>query len=526
MSTTVIVFLVLYYVVVLGIGYWAARRGAGENLEGYLLGGRNVGPMTTALTLQSTTMSGYMFLGAGGLGFAQGYWALWYAVGDIGGGVLNLSVIGRRMRKLSQMLGALTSIEYLEKRYPSPAIRLIGGTLTVFLLGFYVLAQLIAGGKGMALVTGMPYPVALAIAVLVILIYTFMGGYLAVAYTDFFQSLIMLVGVVWIMSAALAELGGPTAAHAQIAAVDPTLLTMWGKDLGFEGQWGVVAGALLIFSVGYMGWPHVVTRHMAMTRPATARRAGAWATLWNLFFVPTPYVLGVLAVVILPGLADPEMAIFEIAVKLLPAAVTGLVMAAIMAAIMSTADSLLLQTGSIASRDLYERFINPKATEKQMVAVSRGLVLIIAVIGYAVALVEPPTVFSIVVFATTVLGSAFLPAYVCAVWWRRANTPGALASIVAGATVAFVWEANGLVDSTQLHPMLAGVTTSTIAMVVVSLLTQRSSPVPPHILDAMTESDRVGPIPERFLRAADSSLAPAASEVAHALREEVRNDQR
>ena len=206
MNTTVVVFLVLYYVVVLGIGYWAMGRGAGKDLEGYLLGGRKVGPATTALTLQTTTMSGYMFLGAGGLGFSQGYWALWYAVGDIGGGVLNLSVIGRRMRKLSQMFGALTSIEYLEKRYPLPAIRLVSGVLTVFLLGFYVLAQFIAGGKGMALVTGLDYPVALAIAVAVILVYTFMGGYLAVAYTDFFQSIIMLVGVVWIMGAVLLEL--------------------------------------------------------------------------------------------------------------------------------------------------------------------------------------------------------------------------------------------------------------------------------------------------------------------------------
>ena len=146
MSGTVIFFLILYYVVVLGIGYWAMQRGGSEDLEGYLLGGRKVGPMATALTLQSTSMSGYMFLGAGGLGFAQGYWALWFAAGDIGGGVLNLSVIGRRMRKLSQMMGALTSIEYLEKRYPSAAVRLFAGVLTIFLLGFYVVAQLIAGG--------------------------------------------------------------------------------------------------------------------------------------------------------------------------------------------------------------------------------------------------------------------------------------------------------------------------------------------------------------------------------------------
>ena len=364
MNATVVLFLVLYYVVVLGIGWWAMRRGAGEDLEGYLLGGRKVGPMATALTLQSTSMSGYMFLGAGGLGFTQGYWAMWFAAGDIGGGVLNLSMIGRRMRKLSQLFGALTSIEYLEKRYPSPAIRLFAGVLTVFLLGFYVLAQFIAGGKGMALVTGIPYPAALAIAVGIILVYTFMGGYLAVAYTDFFQSLVMLVGVLWILVAALIEVGGLTAANNAIGDIDPTLLTMWGRDLGFQGQWGVVAGALLVFSLGYMGWPHVVTRHMAMSRPATARKAGLWATAWNLLFVPTPYLVGILAILILPGLADPEMAIFEVADTLLPAAATGLVMAAIMAAIMSTADSLLLQTGSIASRDLYERFVNPRPTER------------------------------------------------------------------------------------------------------------------------------------------------------------------
>ena len=523
MSGTVIFFLVLYYVVVLGIGYWALRRGGADDLEGYLLGGRQVGPIATALTMQSTAMSGYMFLGAGGLGFAQGYWALWYAAGDIGGGVLNLSVIGRRMRKLSQMMGALTAIEYLEKRYPSPAIRLVAGSLTIFLLGFYVLAQLIAGGKGMALVTGIPYPLALAIAVGIILAYTFLGGYLAVAYTDFFQSLVMLVGVMWILIAALSELGGFTAANVAIGELDPTLLSVWGRGLGFEGQWGVVAGAVLIFSVGYMGWPHVVTRHMAMSQPATARRAGFWATIWSVFFVPAPYLVGIFAVLILPGLGDPEMAIFEVAGLLLPAAVTGLVMAAIMAAIMSTADSLLLQTGSIASRDIYERFVNPEATERQMVMVSRGLVFAVALIGYLVALVEPPSVFSIVIFATSVLGSAFLPAYVCAVWWKKANTPGALASMIVGASVAFVWEYAGLVNSTQLHPMLTGVVSSTATMIIVSLATQKTSPVPAHVLDAMNVAEHLGPIPERYLAGAEFGFANEAATVSEALADGEQN---
>ena len=166
-------------------------------------------------------MSGYMFLGAGSLAYTAGYWSLWFAAGDIGGGVLNLSIIGRRMRKLSQVMGSLTAIEYLEARYPSPATRLIAASLSVFLLGFYVLAQFIAGGKGMALVTGLDYEWALLIALAIITIYTFLGDYLAVAYTDFFQSLIMLVGVVWILSAALAHVGGFTAANHALAENRP-----------------------------------------------------------------------------------------------------------------------------------------------------------------------------------------------------------------------------------------------------------------------------------------------------------------
>ncbi|NWN84058.1 MAG: sodium/proline symporter, partial [Halomonas sp.] len=425
------------------------------------------------------------------------------AAGDIGGGVVNLSVLGRRMRKLSQIMGALTSIEYLEKRYPSKWVRLIAAVLSVSLLGAYVLAQFIAGGKGLELVTGLPYEVALAIAVGVILAYTLMGGYGAVAYTDLLQSFVMIIGIVWILIATLQEVGGLTAANEAIASIDPTLLSIWGRDLVYEGQWGIVLGALLIFSIGYMGWPHVVTRHMAMRNPFHARRAGVYSTLWNLVFVSAPYILGTLAILVLPDLDDPEQAIFALAQNLLPAAVVGIVMAAIMAAIMSTADSILLQTGSIAARDLYERFINPNMEEKQMVRVSQLIVLLLGTVCGVVAVFEPPAIFSIVVFTTSVLGSAFLPAYVAAVWWRKANTPGALASMIVGSLVAFFWQYLALDGVTGLHPMLVGVVLSSLAMVVASLLTQASHPVPEHILQAMEETAELRPLP-RPLKAQQS----------------------
>lgn len=518
MNTTVF-YLGLYFLIVVSIGVWAVRRGVGKSLEGYLLGGRDVGPAVTALTLQTTSMSGYMFLGAGSLAYTEGYWGLWYAMGDVGGGVVNLSVLGRRMRKLSQILGAVTTIEYLEKRYPSRWVRLVAGSLATFLLFFYVLAQFIAGGKGLALVTGLPYPVALVIAVSVILLYTFLGGYLAVAYTDFLQSIVMLAGVLWILAAALSHVGGLGAANAAIADIDPSLLSAWGRDLAYEGQWGLALGAVLIFSVGYMGWPHVVTRHMAMRRPSTARKAGGYATAWNLMFVPTPYIIGILALLIIPSGTDPELAIFVTAQELLPAFALGLVMGGIMAAIMSTADSILLQTGSIAARDIYHRFINPRMNDRQMVWVSRLIVLAIGAVGYLVAIFEPPAVFAVVVFATAVLGSAFVPSYVAAVWWPKANAAGALCSMVVGAGVTLYWELGNMSEPTGLHSMLVGIVCSSVAMYAGTMLTQSVNPVPAHIREAMHEAGRLGPIPRRMLRGEDTRLAGEAADAARWLRE-------
>lgn len=499
-------FLIVYFVAMLGIGVWAMRRGT-QSSEGYLLAGRSLGPAVTALRLQSSSMSGYMFLGAGSLGYTQGYFSMWYALGDIGGGVLNLSILGRRMRKLSQMLGSITSIGYLEQRYPSAWTRAIAAPIALACMFFYVLAQFLAGGQGLAMVTGLSVSTSLLIAVGVIVGYTFLGGYLAVAYTDFVQAIVMVVGMLWILVATLQYVGGFTAGNERLAAVNQNLVTMWGADGQYRGEWGIIFGALLIFSIGYMGWPHVNVSHMAMRRPSVARRAGAYATVFNLLFIPGAYLVGMMALLIMPGLDNPELAIFEVADTVLPSYAVGLVMAAIMAAIMSTADALLLQAGTIASQDLWGRFVQRNMTERASVNVSRATVLLLAIAGLVLAITEPPGVFMVVVFATSVLGAAFVPSYICAVWWPKANTAGAISSMVVGASAAVISQLNNSSDGIGFDPMLIGITCSTLTMVVVSLLTQRSFPVPEHVRAAVAETARVAPVPARMVAGEDSTLA-------------------
>jgi SSS family transporter len=499
-------FLVLYFAAMLAIGFWAMRQKT-ATAEGYLLADRSLGPAVTALRLQSSSMSGYMFLGAGSLGYTQGYFGMWYALGDVGGGVLNLSILGRRMRKLSAMLGSITSIGYLENRYPSPWTRAIAAPVALFCMFFYVLAQFLAGGQGLAMVTGLSVGVSLVIAVGVIVGYTFLGGYLAVAYTDFVQAIIMVIGMLWILIATLQYVGGLTAGHEGLAAVNENLLTMWGADQQYFGQWGVIIGAVLIFSIGYMGWPHVNVSHMAMRRPSVARRAGLYATTFNLLFIPAAYLVGMMGLLIVPDLENPELAIFQVADAVLPAFALGVVMAAIMAAIMSTADALLLQAGTIASHDLWGRFKKKQMSEHTSVTVSRVTVLAIAVVGLVLAITEPPGVFDIVVFATSVLGAAFVPVYVCAVWWKKANTPGALASITVGTVAAVTAQVTGSSDRIGFDPMGIGLTCSVIAIVVVSLITQRSHPVPEHVLRAVEETAQVRPVPARLAAGEDPTLS-------------------
>jgi hypothetical protein len=498
-------FLIIYFVAMALIGVWTMKRSSTDS-ESYLLGDRSLGPVVTALRLQSSSMSGYMFLGAGSLAYTQGYFSMWYALGDIGGGIINLSILGRRMRKLSQKLGSLTSIEYLEHRYESKWVRLIAAPIALGCVFLYVLAQFVAGGSGLASVTGLSYEIALLIAVGVIVLYTFLGGYLAVAYTDFVQAIVMLIGMVWILIATLQHVGGFTAGNNAVGEINPNLLTMWGAELEYQGQWGVILGAVLLFSIGYMGWPHVVVSHMAMKQPSVARAAGVYATAFNIFFIPAPYIIGIFALLILPSLDDPQQAIFEVAKTVLPNFAVGIVMAAVMAAIMSTADALLLQSSTIAANDIFGRFINKDMTEKQMVIVSRISVLALSLGGVILAVWQPPGVFALVVFATSILGAAFVPAYVCAVWWKKANRVGAIASIIAGTAVVIWWQTAGLADTTGLDPLVSGLAASTAAMIIGSLGTQQRYPVSATVQAAIDDAASVTPVNRKAETSTDPTL--------------------
>jgi sodium/proline symporter len=457
--------------------YWSRKS---KDSESYLLGGRKIGAIITALTLQTTSMSGYMFMGGPAQAYKEGYFTLWYAVGDGGGAIFNIGILGKRMRRLSYFLGCLSPIEYLERRFPGAATRAIAGVIAIIFVYGYVLAQFLAAGKTMSALLHIPLPLAIIIGAGVIVFYTFAGGYLAVAWTDFFQAIIMVGAVIIIFFVGLANVGGLGGLNEKLTAIDSTITGMWGVGDMYFGQWGVVAGAVLIYLVGYMGLPHVVIRHMAMESPRLAKKSVVIATVWNQLFIFIPYFIGLMGIIILPNLNDPEMVVVEMAYHLLPTVVAAIVLVGIMSAIMSTADAQLMLMGTMLGRDIYQRYINKNATDKQLMLVSRICVLAVGVLSIIVALIQPPGVFQLVIFSFSALGSAFLPSYVCAVWWKKANTTGCVASMICGCLTAVIWSAGGLASSTGFHEFFAGLIVSWVAMLIGS---QFGKKTPDDILD-------------------------------------------
>ncbi|WP_245831851.1 sodium/proline symporter [Oceanobacillus senegalensis] len=508
MNLDMIVF-IIYMLFLLGIGLSFSRK-VNNSVDDYILGGRSLGPAVTALTMQSTSMSGYMFMGGPALAFQQGWYAIWYAIGDAGGSIINLSVLGKRMRRMSELLGALSPIEYLEKRYESVAVKIVASIISIVFLSAYVFAQFIAAGKALESLTGFNYQLALILGVGVIIIYTVTGGYLAVVWTDFVQGIIMVLGIAGIAVMALFHIGGLSGINEGLAAIDPTYLSIWGKDLAYYGQWGMVLGAILIYAITYMGLPHVVVRHMSMQSTKTVKGAIIVSAVWNQIFVFTPYILGFAAIIMLPNISDPEMVIPMLAYTFFPGIFAAILLSALMAAIMSTSDSILMQTGTILSRDIYQRLINKKASQEKVVLVSRLCILSVGVVGIIVAIYQPPSIFALVVFASGVLGNSFMVPYIASVYSKKANKVGVMSCMIVGALTNIIWTTATLDAVTGIHPFLAGVIMSIVAMLVGNMF---GTP-PSEEMQGMVEKAK-GPrqIPKNINKNISFDLSPEAKNI-------------
>ncbi|MCQ2491750.1 MAG: sodium/proline symporter PutP [Lachnospiraceae bacterium] len=497
MTSTTIAILVAfaaYLVMMIGVGIWSSRQTTGA--DDYFLGGRGLSGPVAALSAQASDMSGWLLMGLPGSVYALGTGQAWIAVGLGLGTIINWLFIAKPLRAYTIVANnSMTLPEFLGNRFHDEKKILLGVSSVIIVIFFlvYTASALASGGKLFNSVFGLNYHYALLVGALVILVYTFLGGFLAVCTTDFIQGTLMLIALLVVPIVAWGYVKGafgPTLAQSGVEAAS-FLSFMHNGDHPITA---VEIISNLGWGLGYCGMPHILVRFMAIKNEKELKKSSAIAIVWVVLSLGLAVGIGLIGRAFLfptilgetAGAASAESVFIEMIKKvfidMLPLAfVGGIFLCGILAAIMSTADSQLLVCSSAVSSDIYKDIINPNADDKKVLNLGRITTVIIAVIAIFIAWNPDSSVMALVSDAWAGLGAAFGPLVCMSLFWKRTNLPGAIAGLVSGAAVVILWDyiplAGGqtLYAATGLYSLVLGFIISLICIVIVSLATKAPS---------------------------------------------------
>lgn len=473
----IILMFIIYLIAMMAIGlvfYFKTK-----NLSDYVLGGRQLSGWVTSLSAQASDMSGWLLMGLPGAAYLTGMGSIWIAIGLAAGTYLNWKVIAKRLRVYTEVSeDSLTLPDYFENRFKdtSKTLRIISAVFILIFFLFYTSSGFVAGGKLFSTVFGIPYVKALTIGAIVIVAYTFLGGFMAVCWTDFFQGIMMFTAVVVVPIIGIKSLGGVNETINAVKSVNPNLLSPFISTKGISLPLiGIISS--LAWGIGYFGQPHILVRFMAIKSAKEIKKARIIAMTWVLFSLVASVVIGMVGLVYLktPLIGNDSEKVFLIMVnKMFNPVIGGILMAAVLAAVMSTADSQLLVTASSLTEDFYKVLFRKNASEKELVWVSRIAVALVAIIAYYLALDENSSILNIVSYAWAGFGATFGPAIILSLFWKRMNKSGALAGMITGGITVIVWKSlsGGIFD---LYEIVPGFICSAIVIVIVSLLTKEPS---------------------------------------------------
>jgi sodium/proline symporter len=431
-----------YLAVCTGLGIHAWRRTS--SLSDFILGGRSLGKLVTAFSTAATDMSGWLLMGFPALAYLSGFDAIWFAAGSMLFAYLNWLFIAPRIRAQTERFGdALTLPDYLEARLKDESHLLRVATAIIILVFFtlYTSSGFVAGGRLLETLFGLDYLWGLLISSVAIVGYVYIGGFLAVSWSDVLQGVMMLLALLIVAALGVGMAGGPGSLVQALEARDPSFLSPWIGEAGQPlGVIGIVS--LVAFSMGYPGQPHILARFMATSSVENLDVARRVAMLWQLLALGAAIVVGLAAVVALPvklSGADAEKVFIIMAIDYLPAWAAGVCLAGLAAAVMSTAAAQLLVASSAATEDLYRLLVNPRATQRQLLRYGRLAVLVVTGLGVVVAMKPGETVFSLVAWAWAGFGATFGPAVVMCLFWAGTSRNGVFAGMLVGAVTVLAW---------------------------------------------------------------------------------------
>lgn len=463
---------ILYLILMLAIGVAAYLRT--KNSADYFLGGRSLGPWPAALSAGASDMSGWLLLGLPGYAYAAGIEAFWLAGGLLLGTWANWLVNAKRLRTYSITTDSLTLPEFLSRRFndKSKLIQTISAFFILLFFLFYTSSGLVAGGKLFETVFGLDYSTAVIIGTICVVSYTLFGGFLAVSWTDLVQGLLMAAALMIVPIAAIN--GGVSQLGQDLSAINPNLLTLWYDAKG-EPLTAIAIISLVAWGLGYFGQPHILARFKASRSNKDLTTARRIAVIWTGLSMAGALLVGLVGLVYVTNtgsleLADGEKIFMLLVNAIFHPVIAGILLAAILAAIMSTADSQLLVSSSALAEDFYKQVIKQEATSEEIVRVGRFAVILISIVALVLAMTPDSSVLGLVSYAWAGFGAAFGPAVVLSLYWSRMNRNGALAGIIVGGVTIVVWKqlSGGWFDVYEIVP---GIIFSVLAIVVVSLAT-------------------------------------------------------
>lgn len=475
LSWPIAIAFILYLGLMMSIGIYYSRQQ--KNLSSYILGDRKMGPWLTSMSAEASDMSGWMLMGLPGYAYLNGFSSVWTGIGLIVGTWANWVLISKRLRNYTEVANnSLTIPDYLSNRFEESknGLRLICAIFIILFFIIYTSSGFVAAGKLFNTILGIPYFESLLIGAFVVVFYTFLGGFSAVALTDFIQGTMMFFTVIYVPVAASIALGGPV----------PTfdLLSQQGADYFSFMPDSSGTAALLVMMVSSLGWglgyfgqPHILVKFMAISDAKDLKKSTRIAMTWVLLSLMFSIAIGIVGKAYLSTPlenANAERVFILMAESLSTPFITGIIWSAILAAIMSTSSSQLLVTSSAVSRDLFQAFLSKDASQETLIRVSRLSVLFVSAVAVYLGSDPNSYIFSIVSYAWAGFGACFGGTVLLSLYWKRMTLKGAYAGVITGGLTVLIWKQFAWFG---LYELVPGFLFSVIAIITVSLLDKKPS---------------------------------------------------
>ena len=502
----IFIVMVLYMCAIIGIGVYYYKK-AQKNSENYFLGGRSLGPWVAAMSAEASDMSGWLLMGLPGLAYWCGLAdAFWTALGLAIGTYVNWLLVAKRLRNYSQLAGnSITIPDFFSNRFKEKKKVLLGISAIFILIFFTVYASscFVTVGKLFNTLFGFDYHLTLIIGAVFVVAYTLIGGFLAESVSDFMQAIVMILALVAMIIVGVINAGGFAQVFENAKNIDGFLslgelatpiVNENGEQLanGSSALFGNASNygflnmvSMLAWGLGYFGVPQVLLRFMAIRKSTEIKRSRIIATVWCVISLAAAVLIGIIGRTLLPvdkalnTASKAESILIVMSTEYLPLIVAGLIMAGILAATISSSDSYLLIASSAVSVNIFKGIIKKEASEKQIMWLSRIVLVVIALVGVIIAWKEDSVIFTLVSFAWAGFGATFGPIMLFSLFWKRTTRAGAIAGMVSGAVTVFVWKLvfkQFLASSIPvfgIYELLPAFIVSSIAIVVASLLSKK-----------------------------------------------------